>query len=301
MMLAGNKLGDAGHRVVIEEFLEGEEASFIVMVDGHARAAARHRRRTTSALRRRRGPEHRRHGRLLAGAGGDARSSRARHARDHHADRARHGRRGRALHRLSLRRAHDRRAGRPSVVEFNCRFGDPETQPIMMRLKSDLLDLVDHAIDGHAADRSRPNGIAAPRWASCWPPRAIPDTPRKGDVIIGLPRSEHDLHVFHAGTALKDGTRGHQRRARAVRHGPGRQGADGAPSAPTRRRRRSTSRACSTAATSGTAPSGGADGSGRRPRLPPRPAGAHRRAPRGARRQALSSATSGSAPRAAAG
>ena len=68
-MLVDNALGDAGARVVIEEFLEGEEASFIVMVDGSARAGARHQPGPQAPAGRRPGPEHRRHGRLLAGAG----------------------------------------------------------------------------------------------------------------------------------------------------------------------------------------------------------------------------------------
>jgi phosphoribosylamine--glycine ligase len=94
--------------------------------------------------------------------------------------------------------------GAPRVVEFNCRLGDPETQPIMMRLKSDLLDLVDHAIDGRLqeveADWDRRAALGVVLAAA-----GYPDSPRKGDEIVGLPRSEHDLHVFHAGTTEKDG------------------------------------------------------------------------------------------------
>lgn len=92
----------------------------------------------------------------------------------------------------------------PKVLEFNCRFGDPETQPLMMRLKSDLLDLVDHAIDGRLqeveAEWDRRAALGVVLAAA-----GYPDAPRKGDEIVGLPRSEHDLHVFHAGTAERDG------------------------------------------------------------------------------------------------
>jgi phosphoribosylamine--glycine ligase len=91
MMLTDNRMGDAGARVVIEEFLEGEEASFIVMCDGAARPAARHQPGPQAPQGRRRGAQHRRHGRLFAGAGGDASRARPRHARGHHADAQRHG------------------------------------------------------------------------------------------------------------------------------------------------------------------------------------------------------------------
>ena len=95
--------------------------------------------------------------------------------------------------------------GSPRVVEFNCRLGDPETQPILMRLKSDLADLVEAAIAG-TLDQSKAE----------WDPRfalgvvlaaaGYPDSPRKGDPITGLPtHALADAHVFHAGTAEQDG------------------------------------------------------------------------------------------------
>jgi phosphoribosylamine--glycine ligase len=95
-------------------------------------------------------------------------------------------------------------AGNPRVVEFNCRLGDPETQPMMMRMKSDLLKLVDAAIDGtldHVEaewDRRVALGVVVAA-------AGYPDTPRQGDAIAGLPRNEEDFHIFHAGTARKDG------------------------------------------------------------------------------------------------
>jgi phosphoribosylamine--glycine ligase len=96
-------------------------------------------------------------------------------------------------------------AGKPRVVEFNCRMGDPETQPIMMRLQTDLADLVEAAIDGRLDDARAE-----------WDPRialgvvlaaaGYPDNPRKGDRIEELPTVlSADAHVFHAGTAERGG------------------------------------------------------------------------------------------------
>jgi phosphoribosylamine--glycine ligase len=90
------------------------------------------------------------------------------------------------------------------VVEFNCRLGDPETQPIMMRLKSDLLVLVDHAIDG-TLDRAEAEWDRRAALGVVIAAQGYPEDPRKGDEIRFLPRDEADVHVFHAGTALKDG------------------------------------------------------------------------------------------------
>jgi phosphoribosylamine--glycine ligase len=89
--------------------------------------------------------------------------------------------------------------GSVKTVEFNCRLGDPETQPIMMRLKSDLLTLFDHAVAGRlnlveaSWDRRVALGVvlAAANY---------PGTPRTGDLISGLPQNSEDSHVFHAGT-----------------------------------------------------------------------------------------------------
>ena len=203
-MLAGNAFGEAGHRVVIEECLTGEEASFICLVDGehvlplassqdhkpvgegdtgpntggmgayspapvvtpqvHRRILDEVIRPTVAGLA---AEGHPFTGFLYAGLMIDA-------------------------------------AGTPRVLEFNVRFGDPETQPILMRLRSDLVGLCQAALDG------RLDAVEAQ-----WDPRAAlgvvmaaegyPGPYRKGDVIEGLPEDTPETKVFHAGTALRDG------------------------------------------------------------------------------------------------
>jgi phosphoribosylamine--glycine ligase len=94
--------------------------------------------------------------------------------------------------------------GSVKTLEFNCRMGDPETQPIMMRLKSDLLVLLEHAVAGKLdqieAEWDRRVALGVVLAAANYP-----DTPRKGDAIDGLPPESEDAHVFHAGTAEQDG------------------------------------------------------------------------------------------------
>jgi phosphoribosylamine--glycine ligase len=98
--------------------------------------------------------------------------------------------------------------GQPRLLEFNCRMGDPETQPIMVRLKSDFVDLLEHAIDGTLdvvdAEWDRRAAVGVVLAAA-----GYPDAPRKGDVIDGLERITEQAHpevvVFHAGTTLADG------------------------------------------------------------------------------------------------
>jgi phosphoribosylamine--glycine ligase len=93
--------------------------------------------------------------------------------------------------------------GQIKVLEFNCRMGDPETQPIMMRLKSDLVTLIEHAVDG-ALDRIEaewdPRVALGVVLAAC----GYPENARKGDIIQGLNQTGEDFHVFHAGTTFKD-------------------------------------------------------------------------------------------------
>ena len=204
-MLAGNAFGEAGSRVVIEEFLEGEEASFIVMVDGE------------NVLPMATSQDHKRVGDKDTGpnTGGMGAYSPAP---------------------VVTQKIHDRimqeviyptvrgmaaegnpytgflyaglmidSTGTPKVIEYNCRFGDPETQPIMMRMQSDMVELCLAAIDKKLD-----------QVESKWDPRAsigivlaaggYPATYGKGDVISGLPQLEVEGEkVFHAGTANRDG------------------------------------------------------------------------------------------------
>jgi len=203
-MLSGNKLGDAGSRVVIEEFLDGEEASFIVMADGHHALAL-----ATSQDHKRlkdndEGPN-------TGGMG--AYSPAPVVTPEIHARVMRE-----VIHPVLRGMEQDgilytgflyaglmiKPDGSLKVLEFNCRMGDPETQPIMLRLKSDLVDLVDAAIDGHL-DKIESDWDRRVALGVVLAAHNYPETPRKGDVIHGLGKSTADSHVFHAGTALKDG------------------------------------------------------------------------------------------------
>ncbi len=94
--------------------------------------------------------------------------------------------------------------GNPKTLEFNCRMGDPETQPIMLRLKSDLVDLVEHAVNG-TLDQAEVEWDRRVALGVVQAAANYPDTPRAGDVIHGLPTDLSDAHVFHAGTKLVDG------------------------------------------------------------------------------------------------
>ncbi|PXF64476.1 phosphoribosylamine--glycine ligase [Kangiella spongicola] len=206
-MLAGNKFGDAGHRVVVEEFLQGEEASFIVMVDGEnilpLATSQDHKARDNGD----KGPN----------TGGMGAYSPAPVVTPEMHDRimqqvivptvegmAKEGHPYTGFLYAGVMIDSD---GVPKVLEFNCRFGDPETQPIMSRLNSDLVDLCLTAVDGKL-DTAKAE----------WDPRAAigvvmaaggyPDSYPKGDVITGLD-AVNDINtigkVFHAGTAEKDG------------------------------------------------------------------------------------------------
>jgi phosphoribosylamine--glycine ligase len=95
-------------------------------------------------------------------------------------------------------------AGNPKVLEFNCRMGDPETQPIMLRLRSDLFELIEGALDGKL-DRMEAEWDRRAALGVVLAAANYPETPRKGDPITGLPAPAEDAHVFHAGTALADG------------------------------------------------------------------------------------------------
>ena len=201
MMLTDNRMGDAGARVVIEEFLEGEEASFIVMCDGtHALPLAT----SQDHKRLRDGDE----GPNTGGMGAYSPApvvTPAVHARAMREvimptlnGMAQDGIPYTGFLYAGLMIAPD---GSVKTLEFNCRMGDPETQPIMLRLKSDLVDLVEAAIhcrlkDTEAEwDRRVALGIVMAA-------AGYPESPRKGDTIHGLPPAGDDYHVFHAGTAL---------------------------------------------------------------------------------------------------
>ncbi|HEX8989436.1 MAG TPA: phosphoribosylamine--glycine ligase [Rhodocyclaceae bacterium] len=205
MMLLDNKMGDAGARVVIEQFLDGEEASFIVMADGtHALAMA------TSQDHKRIGD-----GDTGPNTGGMGAYSPAPVVTPQiHAKVMREvimptingmAKDGIPFTGFLYAGLMIGRDGSVNVVEFNCRMGDPETQPIMMRLKSNFVTLLDAAIDGRLdkveAEWDRRVALGVVLAAANYP-----ETPRKGDVIHGLPRqAADDAHVFHAGTAEANG------------------------------------------------------------------------------------------------
>lgn len=204
-MLSGNAFGDAGARVVIEEFLDGEEASFISMVDG------------STALPMATSQDHKRVGDGDTGpnTGGMGAYSPAP---------------------VVTAEVHDRvmrevvnptvqgmiadgvpftgflyaglmidAAGAPKVIEFNVRFGDPETQPVMLRLTSDLVDLIEAAIDGKL-DTTTAQWDERPSLGVVMAAKPYPESPITGDVIAGLDADLGDINhggakVFHAGTA----------------------------------------------------------------------------------------------------
>ena len=204
MMLADNKLGNAGARVVIEEFLTGEEASFIVLVDGKnvlALATSQDHKRLLDADQ---GPN-------TGGMG--AYSPAPVVTPEIHA---------RALREVIMPTVKGMESdglpytgflyaglmispdGKIKTLEFNCRMGDPETQPIMARLRSDLVHALDMAVDGKLNevelewDRRTALGVVLAAYN-------YPETPRNGDVITGIPADTEDQLSFHAGTKLQEG------------------------------------------------------------------------------------------------
>ncbi|CBJ37393.1 phosphoribosylamine--glycine ligase [Ralstonia pseudosolanacearum] len=205
MMLADNRLGDAGARVVIEEFLAGEEASFIVVCDGKDVVAM-----ATSQD----------HKRLLDGDAGPNTGGMGAYSPAPVVTPTLHARVLREIILPTIRGMEKDGIpytgflyaglmidadGIPKTLEFNCRMGDPETQPIMARMKTDLFDVLDRAIDGKLdgmeLDWDRRTALGVVMAAHNYP-----DTPRKGDVITGIPKETEDSVTFHAGTTLKDGT-----------------------------------------------------------------------------------------------
>jgi phosphoribosylamine---glycine ligase len=204
MMLAGEKLGEAGHRVVVEEFMDGEEASFIVMADGKnvlPLASSQDHKRIFDGDR---GPN--------TGGMGAYSPAPVVTPEVHH----------RAMSEIIMPAVKGMAAegipytgflyaglmidaaGAPRVVEFNCRLGDPETQPIFLRMKSDFFELVEHAIDA-TLDRVEAQWDRRAALGVVLAAGGYPDAPRKGDEIHGLTKNEGDFHVFHAGTAARNG------------------------------------------------------------------------------------------------
>ena len=200
-MLSGNAFGEAGARVVVEEFLDGEEASFISMVDGR------------TALPMATSQDHKRVGDGDTGpnTGGMGAYSPAPVVTD-------------AVHARVMAEVVNPTVagmiadgipftgflyaglmidatGAPKVIEFNVRFGDPETQPVMLRLQSDLVELVEAAIDGRL-HQTRAQWDPRPSLGVVMAARPYPETPVTGEVISGLDAVPPTAQVFHAGTAL---------------------------------------------------------------------------------------------------
>jgi phosphoribosylamine--glycine ligase len=204
MMLSDNRLGNAGARVVIEEFLAGEEASFIVMVDGK------------NVLPLATSQDHKRlqdqdQGPNTGGMGAYSPApivTPALHAR--------------VMREIIMPTVQGMAKdgipftgflyaglmidakGNPKTLEFNCRMGDPETQPIMARLKTDLVTVMEHAING-ALDTIELEWDRRTALGVVMAAAGYPDAPRKGDVISGIPAETADCVTFHAGTTLQDG------------------------------------------------------------------------------------------------
>jgi len=198
-MMTQKSLGEAGARVVVEEFLQGEEASFIVMSDG------------TSALPLATSQDHKR---LRDGDEGPNTGGMGAYSPAPIVTPKIHARVMREVIQPAIQGMAQEgipysgflyaglmidRSGNPKALEFNCRLGDPETQPMMLRLKSDLLELVERALAGNLSrveaewDRRAALGVVIAA-------HGYPDDPRKGDPITGIPAPADDCRVFHAGT-----------------------------------------------------------------------------------------------------
>jgi len=198
-MLSDNAFGDAGARIVIEEFLAGEEASFIVMCDGK------------NVLPLATSQDHKR---LLDNDQGPNTGGMGAYSPAPIVTPAMHARVMREIIMPTIQGMSKDgiqftgflyaglmidAAGNPKTLEFNCRMGDPETQPIMARLKTDLLGVMEHAVNGSLDqvelewDRRTAVGVVLAA-------AGYPDAPRKGDHIHGIPAETPDSVTFHAGT-----------------------------------------------------------------------------------------------------
>jgi phosphoribosylamine--glycine ligase len=203
-MLADNRFGDAGARIVIEEFLAGEEASFIVMCDGK------------NVLPLATSQDHKR---LQDNDQGPNTGGMGAYSPAPIVTPAMHARVMREIINPTIQgMAKDGipftgflyaglmidAAGNPKTLEFNCRMGDPETQPIMARLKTDLLGVMEHAVagtlDAVELEWDRRTAVGVVLAAA-----GYPDAPVKGAVIEGIPAETPESVTFHAGTAEQDG------------------------------------------------------------------------------------------------
>ena len=201
-MLSSNKFGDAGSRVVIEQFLDGEEASFICMIDGNNILPMATSQDHKRIFEKDQGPN----------TGGMGAYSPAPVVTAEIFER---------VMRDIMRPTVDGMAadghvytgflyaglmidtqGQPRVIEFNCRFGDPETQPILMRLQSSLVELVEAGIAGNLP--SEANWDPRPALGIVLAAKNYPGDIQMGDVISGLGQSPQDTKIFHAGTALSE-------------------------------------------------------------------------------------------------
>ncbi|MCB1938319.1 MAG: phosphoribosylamine--glycine ligase [Rhodocyclaceae bacterium] len=202
MMLLEAGMGAAGARVVIEEFMAGEEASFIVLADGKNALAL-----ATSQD----------HKRLKDGDAGPNTGGMGAYSPAPVVTPQIHAKIMREIIHPTLAGMIAEgtpytgflyaglmidAAGNPRVVEFNCRMGDPETQPILMRLKSDLVELIDAALKG-ALDTAEAEWDRRIALGVVLAAEGYPASPRKGDAITGLPAESDDAHVFHAGTVQR--------------------------------------------------------------------------------------------------
>ncbi|HEX19943.1 MAG TPA: phosphoribosylamine--glycine ligase [Acidiferrobacteraceae bacterium] len=204
-MLSGNVFGEAGHRVVVEEFLKGEEASFICMVDGEhilpLATSQDHKARDNGD----KGPN----------TGGMGAYSPAPVVTEEMHQRimaevieptvkgmAKDGFPYTGFLYAGLMIDKD---GVPKVLEYNCRFGDPETQPVLLRLRSDLIELVEAALDGKL-DTVEAHWDPRPALGVVMAAGGYPEQYHKGDVITGSQQDHgQDIKVFHAGTASNNG------------------------------------------------------------------------------------------------
>jgi phosphoribosylamine--glycine ligase len=205
LMLFENGLGDAGARIVVEEFLAGEEASFIVMCDGK------------NVLPLATSQDHKR---LADHDEGPNTGGMGAYSPAPIVTPAMHARVMREVINPTINgMAKDGiiftgflyaglmidAQGNPKTLEFNCRMGDPETQPIMVRLKSDLVTVMEHAINGTLdtveLEWDRRTAVGVVMAAA-----GYPDSPRKGDVIEGIPPETPECVTFHAGTSIVGNT-----------------------------------------------------------------------------------------------